>query len=323
MREEHILKLKPVIKEAVWGGTKLRDKLNKDRGKDRKIAESWEVSTHFEGQNTIDGDEFSGITLGEYFEKVGWEKTLGEYGKKNSCLPVLVKYIDAHENLSIQVHPDDEYALKHEHDSGKSEIWYVLDAEKGAFVYLGFNRDVNKEELVPLIEEGKICEVLNKVPVKKGETYFIPAGTVHAIGKGCLLCEIQQTSNLTYRIYDYDRVDSNGNKRELSFEKALEVLNFKAFNVGENRVLDIEKTGKFLRKMLSQNAACSIMKYDGTGEFSYTSTRQCIKFVLFYDGKGKIMIDSQTENAVKGDTFLVNSRSIKLSGKCKAMIIKM
>ena len=142
---------------------------------------------------------------------------------------MLIKFIDAKENLSVQVHPSDEYALANENSFGKTEMWYIVEAEEGAGIYLGFNRDVTIEEYETAIKEKRLTELLNFYEVKAGECYFIPSGTIHAIGKGCLICEIQQNSNLTYRVYDYGRKDKNGNTRELHIDKALKVTNLHRF----------------------------------------------------------------------------------------------
>ena len=153
------------------------------------------------------------------------EQELGENVKVFPFFPVLIKLIDAKDNLSVQVHPSDEYALKYENSFGKTEMWYIVEAAQGAGIYLGFNRDVSKEEYETAIKENRLTELLNFYEVKAEECYFIPSGTIHAIGKGCLIYEIQQNSNLTYRVYDYGRKDKNGNERELHIDNALKVTN--------------------------------------------------------------------------------------------------
>lgn len=168
------------------------------------------------------------------------EKELGENVKTFPFFPVLIKFIDAKQDLSIQVHPSDSYALEKENSFGKTEMWYIVEAEAGAGIYMGFNRDVTKEECERAIAEKRLTELLNFYEVKAGECYFIPAGTIHAIGKGCLICEIQQNSNLTYRVYDYGRKDKNGNERELHVDKALNVINFQKH---ENKGLQGEILG--------------------------------------------------------------------------------
>ena len=215
-----ISKLYPECKDYIWGGNKLKEKYGKQTDKS-PCAESWELSFHKDGLTRL----FSGKTLLE----TAVETDLGTNCKKFPFFPVLIKFIDAKENLSVQVHPSDEYALKNENSFGKTEMWYIVEAEQGAGIYLGFNRDVTQEEYETAIKENRLTELLNFYDVKAGECYFIPSGTIHAIGKGCLICEIQQNSNLTYRVYDYGRKDKDGKTRELHIEKALKVTSLRKF----------------------------------------------------------------------------------------------
>ena len=215
-----ILRLYPECKDYVWGGEKLKTKYGKRTDKS-PCAESWELSFHKDGLTRLD----DGITLMD-------SVTASELGTRIAAFrefPMLIKLIDAKQNLSVQVHPTDEYALENENSQGKTEAWYIVDAEEGAGIYLGFKRDVTKEEYEGAISDGTLTELLNFYEVKPGEFYFIPAGTVHAIGKGCLIYEIQQSSNLTYRVYDYKRRDKDGNERELHIEKALSVSSLERY----------------------------------------------------------------------------------------------
>ena len=215
-----IEKLYPEYKDYIWGGDKLKTRYGKQTKK-TPCAESWELSFHKDGLTRL----VNGKTLAESVT----EKDLGKNVKDFPFFPVLIKFIDAKDNLSVQVHPSDEYALANENSFGKTEMWYIVEAEEGAGIYLGFNRDVTKEEYKTAIKENRLTELLNFYEVKAGECYFIPSGTIHAIGKGCLICEIQQNSNLTYRVYDYGRKDKNGNERELHIDKALKVTNLNKF----------------------------------------------------------------------------------------------
>ncbi len=220
------LKLEAVYKQTIWGGNKLRDKFDKDSGLE-SVGEAWELACHQNGVSKVINGEFAGMGIDELFDKYGDEvigrkvKNLGEY-------PLLLKLIDARGLLSIQVHPTDDYAKKYENGSlGKTEAWYILDAVDGAFLYLGFKDGVNKNDLEKALKgEGDVLKLFNKVYVKAGDVVNIEAGLLHAIGEGIVLLEIQENSDITYRVYDYDRVDANGNKREIHVEKALEVLNF-------------------------------------------------------------------------------------------------
>ncbi|MBO4572615.1 MAG: ROK family protein [Clostridia bacterium] len=217
-----IIKLCPAFKDYIWGGTKLKEKYGK-HADITPLAESWELSFHKDGPTlTENGEKLSDVLTAE---------DIGENAAAFPFFPLLIKYIDAKNDLSVQIHPSDEYALKHENSFGKTEMWYIVEAEEGAGIYLGFKKKVTLEEVKKAIENNTITSLLNFYKVKAGESYFIPSGTVHAIGKGCLILEIQQNSNLTYRVYDYDRTDAFGNKRELHVEKALKVLNTDKFSV--------------------------------------------------------------------------------------------
>lgn len=212
-------RLYPAVITTLWGGKKLFS-YGKE-SKEENISETWELSFYKEHPCVLD----NGIPLMDVVSK----DDLGSNVSKFNIFPVLVKFIDADKDLSVQVHPDDEFALKVEHELGKTEMWHILEAEEDAGIYLGFKRDTTPEEVRSKVEDGSILELLNFIPVHKGESYFIPAGTVHAIGKGVTLIEIQQNSNITYRLYDYKRVDKNGNYRELHLDKALKVLNYKKY----------------------------------------------------------------------------------------------
>ena len=187
------------------------------------IAESWELSAHPDGQSVVSGGAYDGCTLDEYITKAG-KKVLGIKAQDMDSFPLLIKFIDAKDALSVQVHPDDEYSLLHEGGCCKTELWYVLDCEPGAYLYYGLNRTLSKDEFKKYIENDTILDVLNKVSVHKGDVFFIPAGTIHAIGAGIMICEIQQNSNTTYRVYDYNRKGKDGKPRELHIEKALDVV---------------------------------------------------------------------------------------------------
>lgn len=217
------IRLKPAFKDYLWGGTRLRD----DFGKDcdfNKVAESWELSCHKDGNSVVADGEFAGITLAEYIEKNG-KGVLGTNCEKFENFPILIKLIDAKDNLSVQVHPDNEYAQRVEGEYGKTEMWYIVDCDEGASLLYGFKHDISKEEFRERIENNTLLEVTNAVPVKKGDVFFIEAGTLHAIGKGILIAEIQQNSNTTYRIYDYGRVGADGKPRQLHIDKAVDVTN--------------------------------------------------------------------------------------------------
>ena len=217
--------LKPIGKDYLWGGNRLNDDFAKNIDL-VPLAETWECSTHPEGLSLVASGENKGLTLKEVIKR--HPEYMGKIVSQDGELPILIKFIDAREKLSVQVHPSDEYAFKYENGQrGKTEMWYVLDAAKGARLIYGFNKDISKERIKKSIERGTIEKNLQSIPVKRNDVFFIEAGMVHAIGEGILLAEIQENSNLTYRLYDYNRIDKVGNRRELQIERALDVVNMK------------------------------------------------------------------------------------------------
>ena len=203
------MKLKPVLKDIVWGGYRLAGEYGKSDDPNKKIAESWELAAHKNGVNIIENGEHAGKLLSEVW---GAEK-----------FPLLIKFIDAKQKLSVQVHPGDDYAKKFEGEFGKTEMWYIVDANPGAQIVYGLNGDYSRRDLQSLINAGKFEDCLNYITVKPGDVYFIPAGLVHAIGAGILIAEIQQNSDTTYRFYDYNRLGDDGKPRELHIQQALDV----------------------------------------------------------------------------------------------------
>ncbi len=214
--------LKAPIKDYIWGGTRLRELFGKESELER-LAESWELSCHPDGECIIDGGEYDGMKLSSFVKEHPEAVSTGF--KSGDSFPVLVKLIDARNDLSVQVHPDDEYAGKYENDNGKTEMWYIIDAEQGAELVYGFREKLTKEEFRRAIEDNTLMDKVNRVPVKQGDVFFIEPGTLHAIGKGILIAEIQQSSNVTYRVYDYGRLGADGKPRPLHIEKAIEVTN--------------------------------------------------------------------------------------------------
>ena len=210
------IQLKPSCKDYLWGGEKLRTEYG-IQSEMHPLSEAWMLSCHPDGPSYLP----DGTTLQQYID--AHPGCLGTDCEKFEQFPILIKFIDAKNNLSIQVHPSNEYALKNEHQYGKTEMWYVLDCEPGAYLYYGFDREISKEEFQERIKNNTLTEVLNAVPVHKGDCFFIPSGTLHAICKGIVIAEVQQNSNVTYRVYDYGRVGADGKPRALHVEKALDV----------------------------------------------------------------------------------------------------
>ena len=218
--------LKPAGIEKLWGGTRLNDDFSK--GIDlNPLAETWECSTHPDGPSVVASGKYKGQTLRKVLEEHA--EFLGEHAIFLGELPILIKLIDANKDLSVQVHPDDVYAKTNEHEqNGKTEMWYVLDAYQNSKLIYGLHHNISKEKFKKSLESGSVEKYLQKIPVKKGDVFFIEPGTIHAIGAGILVAEIQQNSNLTYRLFDYNRIDKNGNKRELHIDKALDVAKLTA-----------------------------------------------------------------------------------------------
>ena len=218
------MKLIAPLKDYLWGGMRLRDEYGKETQL-MKVAESWELACHRDGKSVIANGAAAGQTLADWIAVEG-QDALGRNAARFSYFPLLIKLIDAHDDLSVQVHPDDNYAMQAEGEYGKTELWYVVDAAAGAELLYGFQHEITKEEFRRRIEEGTLLDVVRRVPVKKGDVFFIPAGTLHAIGKGILICEIQQNSNTTYRIYDYNRKGADGKGRELHTELAKDAIDY-------------------------------------------------------------------------------------------------
>ena len=292
------IKLNPVCKEIIWGGNRLKTEYNKISDLNN-IAESWELTVRNDGMNTICGGEFDGYTMEEYINKNEFSVVSN---KKMDQFPLLIKFIDAEDNLSIQVHPDDEYAMKAANSLGKTEMWYIIDAKPEAKLVYGLKPNVSNEEFAISIKEGKVEEKLNYVTVKKGDVFFIPSGLVHAIGAGILLAEIQQNSNITYRVYDYNRVDKNGNARPLHIEDALNVI------VNRNEE-EIDKIRFFTNvKKDTSLACCEYFKVDKLnihGSLEFSTSAESFNSILCLSGSGKIEHNGVLYDINKGDSYFV------------------
>ncbi len=221
------LKFNPIYKEKIWGGQKLKTVLQKNIP-EGKIGESWEISAVEDNLSVVENGIYAGNSLQDMIELYMGD-LVGDvvYERFGIEFPLLIKFIDASADLSVQVHPDDKTAKERHNAYGKTEMWYVIQADKGAELISGFNQDISKNEFVNRLKNNNIKDVLQYVPAQKGDVFYIPPGRVHTIGKHILLAEIQQTSDITYRIYDWDRTDEYGNKRDLHIEEALDVLDFK------------------------------------------------------------------------------------------------
>ena len=230
MSDLYPLKFQTIYKDKIWGGQKIKTYLHKDFGDLPNCGETWEISGVGADVSVVANGELAGISLSGLLERYKGQ-LVGEsvYERFGNTFPLLVKFIDANDDLSIQVHPDDKLAMERHNSFGKTEMWYVVQADPGAKLISGFNKELDEQEYLEKFNSGRITEILNKEDVKAGDVFFLPAGRVHTIGKGLLIAEIQQTSDITYRIYDFDRVDDKGNKRELHVDEALAAIDYKHY----------------------------------------------------------------------------------------------
>ena len=309
------MKLTAPCKDYIWGGNRLREEYGKISEAD-KIAESWELSCHKDGESVIADGEFAGTTLTSFIEKAGRE-VLGENCRRFEYFPILIKLIDAKDNLSVQVHPNNEYAQRVEGEYGKTEMWYIVDCDPGAELLYGFKHDITKEEFERRIKDNTLLEVTNSVEVHKGDVFFIESGTLHAIGKGILIAEIQQNSNTTYRIYDYGRVGADGKPRQLHIDKAVEVTEltppkYPYKPMGNEEVKDghteqlLSRCEYFRVKKLNVNEKCTLE----AGKGSFNS-------ILVLDGEGEL----DGVKLRKGDSCFIPSGYGKYTFIGKAEII--
>ncbi len=312
-----ILKLNPVFKDYIWGGTRLKDDFEFDSILD-KLAEGWMLSCHKDGKNTILGGTYNNKTLEEVIEQFGKEKITGTKSLNFPYFPVLIKLIDAKDNLSIQVHPDNDYAQRVENEFGKTEIWYVLDAEPDATLVYGFKEKITSEEFKKAIENETLTDVLNVVNVKKGDLFFIEAGTVHAIGKGTLIAEIQQNSNSTYRVYDYGRVGNDGKPRELHIKKAVDVSKTEPAKYDIKPFGEKEDIGGNTAQLLTKCDLFTVYHYDVKNTLTLKTNEESFNHVLVLDGNGKI----NDKDFKKGDSFFIpaNFGDYEISGDAEIIV---
>ena len=313
----YILKLNPVFKDYLWGGTKLRDEYGFKSNLD-KLAEGWMLSCHKDGENTVLNGEFEGKTLTEVV-KIHPEY-LGKNGNQFEYFPILIKLIDAKNDLSVQVHPDNEYAMRVENEYGKTECWYILDCDDDAELIYGFNRTISSDEFKERIADNTFLETVNKVKVKKGDLFFIEAGTLHAIGKGILLAEIQQNSNTTYRVYDYGRLGADGKPRELHVEKAIDVTSCTPPTHSTNPEGELVSANGYKSQLLTRCDLFNVEKVSVTDSYTTNADENSFVSVLVTDGKG--MIDEIEIN--KGDSLFIpaNYGEFTVTGKTELIITR-
>ena len=311
------VKLSPAFKDYLWGGERLKTEFHKNTDM-TPLAESWELSAHKDGQSIITTGVCAGLPLTDYINAIGnaiGKQALGTACQKYDYFPLLIKLIDAKGDLSVQVHPSDEYALAHEGEYGKTEMWYILDCEEGAALYYGFAQDTTRGEYETAIKEGRLTDILNRVPVKRGDVFFIPSGTVHAIGAGILICEIQQNSNTTYRVYDYNRRDKDGNLRPLHIEKALAVSDLRKSpalpEIPDGEDVLLAECGYFEVRRL---------RFDGEG--AVTATAESFTALTVTEGEGILVCDDGGLDFAKGDTLFVpaQEKSFAVKGNCEMIL---
>lgn len=314
--------LKPAYKDYLWGGERLKSEYNKDTDV-TPLAESWECSVHKDGESIVASGEFEGKTLSEVLRN--HPEFLGSHPDTGIGFPLLIKLIDAKDDLSVQVHPDDEYAKSHENgDYGKYEMWYVLDADKDAQIVYGFSHDCTKEQIRKSIENGTIARHIQRVKVRKGDVFFVQPGTVHAIGKGIVIAEIQESSDLTYRLFDYNRADKNGNKRELHVDKALDVLNLKKCIEPKRPLRLLKYKNGCANEFISRCQYFEVHRSIISNSFTFNSDEYSFRVLLFTEGCGSMTYDNKEASISKGDCIFVpaNSCDITLSGRIEYLDVR-
>ncbi len=310
-----VMFFEPVYKDYIWGGKRLKEELNKNTPY-AITAESWEISTNENGKSIIANGKFKGKKLDELFENQNLkERIFGKKCLKMEKFPILIKFIDANNNLSVQVHPNDEYASIYENDSGKSEMWYVLDCKKDAKLICGLEGNASKENIEQILKNKEIDKYLKYIDIEKGDSIYIPSGTVHAILSGILVCEIQQNSDLTYRIYDWNRLGKDGKPRKLHIDKAIEVINF------NSKVEKIKSENKICQKLL-ESEKFNVDKINVQNEYIDASNINSFYAINVVDGYGKLIYANKEVEIKKGDSFIIPAQLGKYKIKGKITLLK-
>jgi mannose-6-phosphate isomerase len=323
------LKFKPRVKERIWGGQAILSKKGKAAGrlaKDKLYGESWDLSSVKGDISVVANGFLKGNNLQEiievYMGELVGEEIFERYGLE---FPLLVKYLDCNDKLSVQVHPDDALALERHDSFGKTEAWYVVDCKPGAAIYLGFkDLNITREEYIAAVAESRLESLLNRVEVKPGDVFFIPAGTVHALGAGIEVVEVQQTSDITYRIYDWDRVDAAGKGRELHTALAVDAIDFEADADLLHKKYDL-KAGESYKVIESDYFTMTLHEIDGKGEFDRSMIDSFIIYIAI-KGSMQIIADGNSETLDEGEVVLIPAEvgdiTIKGSGKLMEVYIK-
>lgn len=297
------LKFKTIFKEKLWGGEKIKTVLGKDFSPLANCGETWELSGVQGNISEVANGSLQGMKLTELIQKEGaslvGQRIVDQFGEE---FPLLIKFIDANQDLSIQVHPNDKLAQKRHNSFGKTEMWYIMQADKGSTLISGFNQRLNRDEFKEIFDKGEIMDVLNKEEAKAGDVFYLPSGRVHTIGKGLLLAEIQQTSDVTYRIYDFERVDDQGNKRELHVEESLEAIDYQIYDHYKTPYDD----------KLNHRVELVSSPYFTTNKLQLSENYQvdhkgldCFKIYICLDGEARVNSEEHVTSLSLGEVLLV------------------
>lgn len=313
------LKFTPIYKDKIWGGNKIKSVLNKDFGNLPNCGESWELSGLDGNVSIVSNGFLAGNSIEElievYMGDLVGDQLFDTFGTE---FPLLIKFIDANDDLSIQVHPNDEMAAERHNSNGKTEMWYVIQADKGSKLQLGFNQEVDQEKYMDKLNKAELTDILNFEEVTSGDVYFMPAGRVHAIGKGILLAEIQQTSDITYRIYDYDRRDDKGNLRELHTELALDAIDYTLYP--EYKTQYQPKSNESVELVTCEYFTTNLLEINKPIEKDYNKLDSFVIYMCL-DGETSIETESGNELVVKGETILIPAsiENVRLNPKTKSV----
>ena len=307
----------PILKDRIWGGTKLKSYLNKSIVSET-TGESWEISTVPGDISVVASGVFEGKNINEIIDlhptEILGKSVIARFGKQ---FPLLFKFIDAKEDLSIQLHPNDELAKERHNSFGKTEMWYVMQADEAARLVVGFKNDSNSKEYLEKLADKKLVSLLNEYPVKKGDVFFLETGTIHAIGAGVVLAEIQQTSDITYRIYDWDRVDANGNGRELHTELALEAINY---NTTNSKIEYSEEPNQSTKVVDCPYFKTNIIALQD--RFIWKKSNDAFTVFMCTNGQFELVLNGEIMRYQMGDTILIPAIIDHLTLKGKATVLE-
>lgn len=310
------MRMTPCYKQTLWGGTRLRTDYHKPDAPE-VTAESWELAGHPDGSSRVAEGPLAGKTLAELDRESFWGTQCPEEG-----FPILVKLIDAQKDLSIQVHPSERTALAEQGEQGKAEMWYVVDCAPQSFIYFGFSRKVTREEFLGRARDGSICQILNRVPVARGDVFYILPGTIHAIGAGIVIAEIQQSSNTTFRVYDYGRKGPDGQPRALHLERAAEVLSFEPIIPRECRANSGVSFPEFTMAEMFSCRYFRAHRLDVRRSVELCCDGRSFQHLLCVEGSGAIQVDGADWSFVRGDSYFLPAAlgEYKIQGKCRMLL---